>query len=93
MGNLAASRAELIDGSLTLGVTAAPLSATSVPCTLVVVRANPDNAGRALVGNSSSQSMPLDAGDSEAIWTTDLTKVHAKTNNAGDTLEYHAFKF
>ena len=67
-----------------------PLSAESYEIFQVLVRANPDNTGRVLVGDQWTYSIPLDPGDSITIPIDDLRKVYVSFDTIADTVGWLA---
>lgn len=76
MENLTSS--VLYDGTGTVTVAAA-ISATSQPCAEVMVQADPDNSVALFVGNATSQSTQLAAGQAATIPVDNPTKVYARS--------------
>ena len=71
------------DGTETfLNVAAALNSATSIPCSYVLVQADPDNTIDILIGNATTQSIQLVPGQSVGIWIDDVNKVYRTAASA-----------
>jgi len=79
----------LDDWTMVVGVAAVPLRNRSMVCTGVVVQADPDNAGAVFIGDINSQSVQLDAGDSESITISDPRKVYVRGSVAGQRVNVH----
>lgn len=81
----------LWDGALTATVTAAPLSIeVRGDVHSILVQADPDNAADVFIGNETSQSIQLAAGDTWQADLNSLTKVYVRAAAGTERVNWHA---
>jgi|GEM_PF-6422232 len=81
----------LRDGSQTAKVWAKGLNnGTPLACFRVFVQAGLKNEQPVFVGNASTQSICLEAGDTESIPINDVSKVWVRTSVGEATVNWHA---
>ena len=78
----------ILDGSVSVGTTAAALTTGSVPCRGVEVTALVANTDYILIGNSGSQNKRLNAGDSVFVSIDNVQKIWGKSNSGTQTATY-----
>ncbi len=79
----------LYDGTQNVGLVAVPLDARLM-ITEVIVQSDPDNKGIVYVGNATSQSVRLDAGEVEIITIDETSKVYVRGSAEWQRVNWHA---
>ena len=79
----------LYDGSLTVA-TAAAVLAPSQTCSEVLVQADPGNTKDIRVGNATSQSIVLQAGQSESLQVNNVNLIYVAAVSGSQKVNYHA---
>ena len=72
-----------------MGLVAVPLAARLV-ITEVLIQSDPENDGTVYVGNATSQSIVLDAGDVEGISINETSKVYVRGSAEWQRINWHA---
>jgi len=80
----------LVDGTKAVALAATPEAlAASTSVKAVLVQALRTNTGLVFIGNSSTQSISLSAGEGETLWIDNLSKIYIKVNVNGEGVAYH----
>lgn len=83
--------ATFVDGTVVAGAGATQLNGgVSLPCSSVLVQADPSNATDVYVGSSASQSIRLTAGQAEQLSIRDASAVWVKAVSGAPRVNWHA---